>query len=286
MWPESGPEAVRVSFLVTCLADQFYPEVAEAAVRALRRCGVRVDCPPRQTCCGLPHYNNGYPEEARRLAERNLDLFEGPAPVVIPSGSCAWMCKSVYPSLFEGDPWMRARAQGFSERVAELSSFLAARPEAGPGTPPEAAKDFGKIACHDSCHALRGLGLRDEPRDLLSRIPGAEVVDLPGADRCCGFGGSFAVKLDEVSTAILKEKLEAARACGADTVVTADAGCLMQLRGGAGKWERLGLSGPAPRILHLAEVLAPPEAPLASPPSPPHEHAESDAPQGGQRYAS
>ncbi len=263
---ESAQEAGRVSLLVTCLADQFFPEVAEAAVRAIRRLGVRVDCPSGQTCCGLPHYNNGFPDEARRLAERNLDLFGGEGggdgPVVIPSGSCGWMCKSVYPSLFEGDPWMRDRAIRFSDRVTELSAFLASRPEGTKGEEggdaPQSGKGFGKIALHDSCHALRGLGLRDEPRKLLAET-GAEVVDLPGADRCCGFGGSFAVKLDEVSTAILKEKLQAARECGADTIVTADGGCLMQLRGGAGKWVEMGLDGPPPRCLHLAEVLAPPE---------------------------
>ena len=284
---ESAQEAGRVSLLVTCLADQFFPEVAEAAVRAIRRLGVRVDCPSGQTCCGLPHYNNGFPDEARRLAERNLDLFGGDGPVVIPSGSCGWMCKSVYPSLFEGDPWIRDRAIRFSDRVTELSAFLASRPEGGGGGKGEgggggdvsqSGKGFGKIALHDSCHALRGLGLRDEPRKLLAET-GAEVVDLPGADRCCGFGGSFAVKLDEVSTAILKEKLQAARECGADTLVTADGGCLMQLRGGAGKWVEMGLDGPPPRCLHLAEVLAPPED--VSPPPPPPTPSPPSEPQAG-----
>ncbi len=282
MSSESARETGRVFFLVTCLTDQFFPEVGEAAVRALRRAGARVDCPAGQTCCGLPHYNNGFPDEARRLAERNLDLFDGDAPVIVPSGSCGWMCKSVYPSLFEGDPWLRARALSFSNRVAEFSAFLASRPEGATRPPPESGKGFGKVAYHDSCHALRGLGLRDEPRKLLSRAPGVEITDLPGAERCCGFGGSFAVKFDEVSAAILKEKLEAARACGADAVVTADAGCLLQLRGGAGKWRELGLSGPAPRILHIAEVLAPPEArPTQSSASSP----EQDAPPGGESHA-
>lgn len=267
MSPEPAPKAGRVSFLVTCLADQFYPEAAEAAVRALRRCGVRADCPAGQTCCGLPHYNNGYRDEARRLARRNLDLFEGDLPIVVPSGSCGWMCKSVYPSLFEDDPWLRARALRFSDRTFELSAFLAARQDGGKAeAAPEAAGGLGKVAYHDSCHALRGLGLRDGPRNLLSRLAGVEVVELPGADRCCGFGGSFAVKFDEVSAAILKEKLEAARACGADALVTADAGCLMQLRGGAGRWKEMGLSGPPPRVLHLAEVLAPPGQEHPSPP--------------------
>ncbi|MDP6618101.1 MAG: (Fe-S)-binding protein [Nitrospinota bacterium] len=290
---ESAQEAGRVSLLVTCLADQFFPEVAEAAVRAIRRLGVRVDCPSGQTCCGLPHYNNGFRDEARRLAERNIELFGEDGPVVIPSGSCGWMCKSVYPSLFEGDPWTRARAIRFSGRVIELSAFLASRPEGtkreGGGDAPQSGKGFGKIAVHDSCHALRGLGLRDAPRKLLAET-GAEVVDLPGADRCCGFGGSFAVKFDEVSTAILKEKLQAARECGADTIVTADGGCLMQLRVGAGKWVEMGLDGPPPRCLHLAEVLAPPEdaappPPPASPPPPPPPQAGANVPREGEDHA-
>jgi L-lactate dehydrogenase complex protein LldE len=283
MSSESARKAGRVFFLVTCLADQFFPEVAEAGVRALRRSGVRVSCPPGQTCCGLPHYNNGFHDEARRLAERNLDLFEGDAPVVVPSGSCGWMCKSVYPSLFEEDPWQRARAIEFSARVHEFSAFLWAR-FAGE-TPPGASGDFGKIAYHDSCHALRGLGLRDEPRMLLSALSGAEIVDLPAADRCCGFGGSFAVKFDEVSAAILKEKLECARTCGADTLVTADAGCLMQLRSGAGKWEELGLDGPAPRILHLAEVLAPTAGGPGEAPQPPPARTPPDESGEGGSYA-
>ncbi len=249
-----SPAPGRVSLLVTCLVDQFFPEIGEATVRAIRNRGLGVDCPSGQTCCGLPHYNNGFPDEARHMALRNLDLFEGESPIVVPSGSCGWMCKCVYPSLFQDDPWTRSRAIQFSERVIELSAFLGDHP-VNEKNRPEAKNNSEKIAYHHSCHALRGLGLREEPKNLLAQVPGCETVDLPGEDRCCGFGGSFAVKFDDVSLAILKEKLEAAQSSGADILVTADAGCLMQLRGGAKKWRELGLAGPVPRCLHLAEVL-------------------------------
>ena len=279
MRPDSGSVPRRVSLLVTCLVDQFYPEVGEAVVRALRGYGVGVDCPAGQTCCGLPHYNNGFPDEARRMALRNLDLFTGNSSVVVPSGSCGWMCKCVYPSLFEDDPWTRSRAIQFSERVTELSAFLTDRPTAETAGPGDGSSP-GKVAYHHSCHALRGLGLRDEPKGLLSQVPGCEIVDLPGEDRCCGFGGSFAVKFDDVSAAILREKLEAARSSGADVLVTADAGCLMQLRGGAGKWLELGLAGPSPRCLHLAEVLAPPAESLREE-SPPSQEQTGSSPSEG-----
>jgi L-lactate dehydrogenase complex protein LldE len=241
------PDPRSAALFVTCLVDLFYPEVGLATVRLLERHGVRVTVPEGQTCCGLPLFNSGYRREAQRVARRAVRLFAGAEHVVVPSGSCAWMVKAEYPHLFADDPGVRGDAEGLASRTFELSQFLTrVLGVAGAATPPRRA---GTVTYHDSCHLLRGLGESRGPRALLAGA-GVEVVELPGADQCCGFGGSFAVRLPDVSGAILQRKLEAIRATGADTVVACDAGCLMQIAGG------LARAGDRLRARHLAEVLA------------------------------
>jgi L-lactate dehydrogenase complex protein LldE len=235
---------VRASLFVTCLVDLFSPQVGAAMVRLLRRLGVGLDVPPGQTCCGLPLFNSGYHREAARVARRTLPLFAGSEHVVVPSGSCAWMVKKEYPALLPGDPAARALAG----KTRELSQFLV---EVLGVT--RVATDFrGRVTYHDSCHLLRGLGEARAPRALLANLPGVELVELPGADECCGFGGSFSVRLPEVSSAILAKKLAGVERTGAACVVACDAGCLMQMGGG------LSRAGSPVRALHLAEVLAGP----------------------------
>ncbi|MBI4241454.1 MAG: (Fe-S)-binding protein [Candidatus Rokubacteria bacterium] len=237
---------VRASLLVTCLVDLFYPEVGVAMVRLLRRLGVSVDFPSNQTCCGLPLFNSGYHQEAARVARRTVRLFAHSEHVVVPSGSCAWMVKKEYPGLLKDDPALGAQAEGLGSRTYELSQFIVKVLGA-----PDIATDFrGRVTYHDSCHLLRGLGESQSPRQLLRRLPGVELVELPGADQCCGFGGSFSVRLPDVSAAILKKKLENAEATGADCLVACDAGCLMQMSGG------LSRKGSRVRAVHLAQVLA------------------------------
>lgn len=238
--------SVRASLLVTCLADMFYPEVGVSVVRLLRRLGVAVDFPADQTCCGLPFFNSGYHREAARLARRTVKLFSGSEHVVVPSGSCAWMVKKEYPGLARDDPKARAEALALAGRTYELSQFLVK--VLGVTSLPT---DFrGRATYHDSCHLLRGLGESRAPRALLRGAAGVELVELPGADQCCGFGGSFAVRLPEVSAAILEKKLASVEATGADYLVSCDPGCLMQMAG--------GLSRKNSRVqpLHLAQVLA------------------------------
>lgn len=239
-------EARSAAILATCLVDLFYPEVGVAMVRLLRRHGVEVSVPAGQTCCGLPLFNSGYQREAARVARRTIPLFEGAEHVVVPSGSCAWMVKAEYPHLFPGDPALTAAAERLAAKTHELSQYLVnvlgvkdagARPRAG------------KVTYHDSCHLLRGLGESRTPRTLLAHT-GVEVVELPGAEECCGFGGSFAVRLPDVSAAILRRKLENVAATGADTVVACDAGCILQMAGGAAR------AGAPVRVRHLAELLA------------------------------
>ena len=240
----------RAAILVTCLVDVFYPEVGVAMVRLLRRRGVEVGVPAGQTCCGLPLFNSGYHREAAAVARRTIPLFADAEHVVVPSGSCAWMVKAEYPHLFPDDPQLTGAAKSLAARTHELSQFLVnvlpgaeSRPlaPAGVGRP-------RRVTYHDSCHLLRGLGEARAPRTALAHA-GVEVVDLPGADECCGFGGSFAVRLPDVSGAILRRKLENIRATGADAVVACDAGCLMQIAGG------LARAGDRVRARHLAEVL-------------------------------
>ena len=233
-----------VAFMVTCLGDVFYPEVGERIVRLLRGLGVTVEFPPGQTCCGLPLFNSGYHAEAAAVARRTLQVFSATeSPVVVPSGSCAWMVKHEYPGLMSA-PGDRAAAGRLAGRTYELSQFLV---RAGSQRFRSAVR--GRLTYHDSCHLLRGLHESRSPRVLLKGLPETEFVELPGSEECCGFGGSFSVRLPEVSTAILDKKLASVEATGADCLVACDAGCLMQMRGGlARRRSRV-------QALHLAEVL-------------------------------
>ena len=235
-----------VALFGTCLMDLFFPEVGEAMVRVLRRCGCRVTYPLDQTCCGLPLLNNGYRKEAAQVARTIIPMFEEAECIVVPSGSCGWMLKREYPGLFAGDPALRARAEAFAAKTYEFSQFLVdvlkvQRVDSG---------FRGAITYHDSCHLLRGLGVAAAPRTLLKMVPGATLVEMPGSDHCCGFGGSFAVKFPEVSNAIMGQKLANAQRSGAQVVVANDAGCILHMRGGA---ER---TAPGLKVMHLAEILA------------------------------
>jgi L-lactate dehydrogenase complex protein LldE len=238
---------VKASLFVTCLVDLFYPEVGEAIVSVLRGLGVGLDCPDGQTCCGLPLVNNGYRAQAAKVARRMIPLFERSERIVVPSGSCGWMLRAELPRLFPDDAAMRARAEAMGRKTLEFSEFVAQVTDGAriatslPGT---------TVTYHDSCHLLRGLGVSEEPRRLLRRIEGIRYVEMQGADRCCGFGGSFSVKLPEVSGAILREKMRHIEATGAHIVVADDCGCVMQMSGG------LSRHGIGARVLHLAQVLA------------------------------
>jgi L-lactate dehydrogenase complex protein LldE len=236
---------LRVSLMVTCLGDMFYPEVGVAIVRLLRRLGVAVDFPAGQTCCGLPLFNSGYHREAREVARRTVPLFRESEHVVVPSGSCAWMVKQEYPGLLADDAGAHREAQSLAARTWELSQLLVRK--LGVTRLPSRVK--GRVTYHDSCHLLRGLGEAESPRTVLRNLEGVELVELPGADQCCGFGGSFAVRLPEVSTSILDKKLASVESTGAECLVACDAGCLMQMGGG------LARRGSRVKALHLAQLL-------------------------------
>lgn len=230
--------------MVTCLGDLFYPEVGVRIVRLLRRLGVSMAFPPGQTCCGLPLFNSGYHREAAEVARRTIPLFSDSEHVVVPSGSCAWMVKHEYPGLMS-DPGLRAQAEALAARTYELSQFLVR--VVGRSRFRSAVE--GRVTYHDSCHLRRGLGETESPRAILRALEGAEYVELPGSDECCGFGGSFAVRLPEVSASILDKKLASVEATGARCLVACDAGCLMQMGGG------LSRRRSPVRAVHLVEVL-------------------------------
>ncbi len=238
---------MRVALYVTCLVDQVWPSVGEAAVRVLRSAGCEVDFDPRATCCGQPAYNTGYHDQARPQARQWIESFEhsGAEWAVLPSGSCAAMVHH-YPRLFErGDPW-RGRAEAFAERAKELCGFLVDVL----GVDDLGARCPARVTWHDACHGLRELGLRDEPRRLLGKVADLELIEMEGADQCCGFGGTFSVKYPELSTAIVDRKCESVAATDADYVVSGDVSCLMQIEG------RLRRIGSTTRAVHVAEVLA------------------------------
>ena len=234
----------RASLMITCLGDMLFPEVGVSIVRLLRRLGVRVDCPAGQTCCGMPLFNSGYHKAAAAVAARTVGLFRDAEHVIVPSGSCAFMVKHEYPRLLR-DPEARRAAERLAARTWELSQFLVR--VLGVRELTSAVK--GRVTYHDSCHLLRGLGESQTPRELLRNLKGVELVELPGADECCGFGGSFAVRLPEVSAGILARKLANVEATGAACLVACDAGCLLQMGGG------LRRRGSRVRPVHLAELL-------------------------------
>ncbi len=235
----------NVGLLVTCLADLFRPSVARAAVLLLRRAGCRVHV-PAQTCCGQPAYNSGARAEAQAVARGVIESFEGYDHVVAPSGSCAGMLAHHYPALFRDDPHWAARAEALAAKTHELTSFLVDVRGQGP----VATRLPATATYHDSCAGLRELEVKLQPRALLAGVDGLELRELPGAEECCGFGGTFCVKYADISLDIVDRKIDDIVATGADTLLAGDLGCLMNM---AGRLKRRGLTVEA---RHVAEVLA------------------------------
>jgi L-lactate dehydrogenase complex protein LldE len=235
----------RVGLLVTCLVDLVRPAVGFAAVKLLEDAGCAVEV-PRQSCCGQPAFNSGDRASARELAEQVIATFERYDYVVVPSGSCGGQVRVHYPELFHGDPNWHPRAQAFAAKTHELVSFLTDVL----GVSKVAARYAGTATYHDSCSSLRELGIKAQPRRLLASVDGLTLAELPDADVCCGFGGTFCVKYPDISNAIVTKKAEAVAATGADTLLAGDLGCLMNI---AGKLQRLGRPV---HVRHVAEVLA------------------------------
>jgi L-lactate dehydrogenase complex protein LldE len=238
----------RVSLFVTCIVDMIYPNTGLSTVEVLERLGIKVDFPEGQTCCGQMGFNAGYRDDATAVAKHFLKAFKDSEVIVAPSGSCVAMVRHFYPQLFEDDPHLKAEMERITSITWELTEFLVD----GLGiTNVGAALDRPvRVAMHDACHGLRSLGLDRQPRALLQNVRNLEFVELPGADQCCGFGGLFAIKMPDVSGAMLNDKINNINATDADVIVTCDASCLTQMNGGLSRQKS------AKRVVHIAEILA------------------------------
>lgn len=236
----------RVGLFVTCLVDLFRPSVGFAAVKLLEDAGCTVEAPARQTCCGQPAHNSGDRRNTRAIARQVIETFERFDAVVAPSGSCAGMIKQHYPELFADDAAWHPRAEALAGKTFELVSFLT--DECSVET--VAAEFDGSVTYHDSCAGLRELSVQEQPRRLLASVQGLQLKELPGANVCCGFGGTFCVKYPEISTRMVSDKVADIADTGAGTLLAGDLGCLLNMAG------RLSREGRSVEVRHVAEVLA------------------------------
>ena len=229
---------------MTCLVDMFQTDVGKATVEILERLGCEIDFPEGQVCCGQPAYNSGYVEASKEAMKKMIQAFEGAEYVVTPSGSCATMFKE-YPHLFKEDPVWGPKADKLAAKTYELTQFIVDVLK----VEDLGAKLEGKMTYHPSCHMTRLLGVKDAPMTLLKKVDGLEFVPLPNAHNCCGFGGTFSVKMGQISEQMVDEKVASAEQTEADYLIGADCGCLMNIGG------RIERQGKPIRVMHIAEVL-------------------------------
>ena len=237
---------MKVALFVTCLVDQFFPEVGRATVKILRRLGCEVEFPSAQTCCGQPAFNSGFRAEAKVVARKFIKEFEPYEYIVTPSGSCAAMVAHFYQELFSDEPETLERARLLAPKIHELSEFLVNVLH----VENIGSKFSGTVTFHNSCHLLRHLKVRDEPRKLIRGVQGCQLIELPHSEHCCGFGGMFSIKLPDISVGIAEEKIKNIVASGAQVLVACDTSCLMHI---AGAMSRKNIPC---KTMHLAELLA------------------------------
>lgn len=235
---------MKVTLFATCLVDMFQGDVGKATVELLERLGCEIDFPESQICCGQPAYNSGYVEETKPAMKKMIEAFEHAEYVVSPSGSCAYFFKE-YPHIFKGDPIWEPKAQALAEKTYELTQFIVEVL----GVTDVGASLEGKATYHTSCHMTRLLGVKEAPMKLLGNVKGLEFTELPEKDKCCGFGGTFSVKMAHISEQMVDEKVQHVEETEADILIGADAGCLMNIGG------RLGRKGKPIKVMHIAEVL-------------------------------
>ncbi|MBC1921825.1 (Fe-S)-binding protein [Listeria grayi] len=235
---------MKVSIFSTCLVDMMFPNVGIAMVECLERLGCETDFPESQVCCGQPTYNSGYMEDTRKTLINQLEAFKDSEYVVGPSGSCVGMMRE-YAEIFKDDPEYAEAAKKLSEKTYEFSQFI----YRVLGKTNVGAKLAGKATYHRSCHMTRILGEREAPFELLKEVEGLEMIALPHVENCCGFGGTFSVKMPEISEQMVSEKVADIVETDAEILISADMGCLMNI---GGKFNRLGKEI---KIMHIAEVL-------------------------------
>jgi L-lactate dehydrogenase complex protein LldE len=235
---------MKVSLFVTCLIDLFYTNAGKATVELLEHLGCEIDFPEAQTCCGQPAYNSGYVKEAKEAMKHMIRTFEHADYVVTPSGSCATMLKE-YPRVFQGDREWEPKAKALADKTYELTQFIVDVLK----VEDVGAKFQGRATYHTSCHMTRLLGVKEAPFKLLKNVKGLELVPLPNAHQCCGFGGTFSVKMGPISEQMVDEKIEHIEEINADYLIGADCGCLMNIGG------RIKRQGKPIKVMHIAEVL-------------------------------
>ena len=240
------PKKPSVGFFVTCLVDIMRPRVGFAAVKLLEEAGCEVEVPRSQSCCGQPAYNSGDEANSIAIAKQIIKVFERFDYVVVPSGSCAGMFSAHFPRLFKYELDWLDRAQRMAAKTWELTSFLAEviRVDSVDSNYPT------KCAYHDSCSGLRELGIREQPRQLLSLVKGLSLAELDERDVCCGFGGTFSVKYPEISIRLVSNKVSDLEETSADVLLGGDLGCLLNIAG------RLRREGNSTKVFHIAEILA------------------------------
>jgi L-lactate dehydrogenase complex protein LldE len=241
---------VRIALFVTCLADTMFPAAAKATVHLLERLGHEVVFPEDQTCCGQMHINTGYQKDALPLVRRHVQVFEPYDVVVAPSGSCVGSVRHQHAMVAAGDPALATRAAAVASRTYELSELLVDVL----GVEDVGASYPHRVTYHPTCHSLRVLRVGDKPVRLLRQVRGLDLVELPAAEQCCGFGGTFAVKNADTSSAMLADKIAHVLETGAEVCTAGDSSCLMHIGGGLSR-QQTGV-----RTVHLAEILASTEA--------------------------
>ncbi len=237
---------MTVDLFIPCFIDQFYPQTAFNVIKVLEKAGVTANYNPEQTCCGQPSYNSGYWDETKTLAEKFIRDFEGPHTIISPSASCTGFIKNYYGHLFKEDDKNFVSQNLLKSRLFEFSDYLVNQVK---------FIDFGarfphKVCYHDACTALREYGIKSEPRLLLSKVKGLELVEMEDTETCCGFGGTFSAKFHSISTAMTEQKVEKALATGAEYIISTESSCLMNI-------EAYILKNNLPiKPIHIADILA------------------------------
>ena len=242
----SQKQNLRVGLFVTCIVDVVRPQVGFATLKLLEDAGCEVEVPLNQTCCGQPGFNSGAREASADMAKQFIEQFEKFDYIVVPSGSCAGMVKENYAELLNGDGEWYGRALKVANKTWELTSFLTTICQ----FKPENVSLHTKATYHDSCAGLRELGIKQQPRALLSHIDGLDLVKLEGDEVCCGFGGTFCVKYSSISNAIVTEKADHVRETEAEMLLGGEVSCLMNISG------KMSREGKRIKAMHIAEVLA------------------------------
>lgn len=235
-----------VSLFIPCMVDLLLPEIGEDTVRILRRLGLRIVYHERQTCCGQFSFNAGFWKEAARMARHFLEVFGDDEAVVCPSGSCVNMVRNRYPMLFAGEPAWFDRARSLATRVYELTEFIVGVV----GVDDLGGSYEGKIAYHESCSLVNGLGVSEQPKRLLRSVRGAQLVPMRDAEVCCGFGGEFSTRYPEISESLVAAKTASFLESGADLLVLCEPGCLTNING------YLSRRHPDRKAVHIAQFLA------------------------------